>query len=93
MLRQALISGGACCRNRGSRRAMGWRGVRRFREAPPGCCRRLLYIKKMVDFIEPENVQRLADSKVIVGIKYATVRTDPAEDEYLRRLGERVERG
>jgi len=45
----------------------------------------LLYIKSD-GFIEPENVKRLADAKVISGIKYATVRSNPAEDDYLRQL-------
>ena len=45
----------------------------------------LLYIKSD-GYIEPENVKRLADAKVISGIKYATVRKDPADDDYLRRL-------
>jgi dihydrodipicolinate synthase/N-acetylneuraminate lyase len=45
----------------------------------------LLYIKSD-GYIEPENVKRLADDKIISGIKYATVRKDPAEDDYLRQL-------
>ncbi len=64
-------------------------GVRRFVEASGVPA--LLYIKHD-GFIEPENVQRLADEKVIAGIKYATVRADPTKDEYLRRLADRVER-
>jgi len=64
-------------------------GVRRFVEASGVPA--LLYIKHD-GFIEPENVQRLADEKVIAGIKYATVRPDPAKDEYLRRLAVRVDR-
>ncbi len=45
----------------------------------------LLYIKSE-GYIEPENVKRLADAGLISGIKYATVRKDPSEDDYLRRL-------
>jgi dihydrodipicolinate synthase/N-acetylneuraminate lyase len=45
----------------------------------------LLYIKND-GYIEPENVKRLADAKLISGIKYATVRENAADDSYLRRL-------
>lgn len=51
----------------------------------------LLYIKAD-GFIEPENARRLADDKIISGIKYATVRADPANDEYLRKLVQMVDR-
>jgi dihydrodipicolinate synthase/N-acetylneuraminate lyase len=50
----------------------------------------LLYIKSD-GYIEPENVKRLADGKLISGIKYATVRENPANDPYLRRLVELVD--
>src|SRR3954454_835812 len=64
-------------------------GVRRFvQEAGVPA---LLYIKHD-GYIEPENVKRLADERVISGIKYATVRADPAHDDYLRRLVEQVDR-
>lgn len=64
-------------------------GVRRFVEAAglPA----VLYIKHD-GYIEPEDVKRLAEEKLISGIKYATVRTDPAKDDYLRRLVEQVDR-
>ena len=45
----------------------------------------LLYIKHD-GYIDPPDVKKLADEKLISGIKYATVRTDPADDDYLRRL-------
>lgn len=45
----------------------------------------LLYIKHD-GYIEPGDVKRLADEKLISGIKYATVRPDPRDDDYLRRL-------
>ena len=45
----------------------------------------LLYIKHD-GYIEPRDVKRLADEKLISGIKYATVRADPREDDYLREL-------
>jgi dihydrodipicolinate synthase/N-acetylneuraminate lyase len=64
-------------------------GVRNFVQAAgiPA----LLYIKAD-GFIEPEHAKRLADDKIISGIKYATVRNDPAQDEYLRKLVQRVDR-
>ncbi len=64
-------------------------GVKRFVEAAGVPA--LLYIKHD-GFIEVEDVGRLADSKLISGIKYATVRPDPAKDDYLRELVERVDR-
>jgi dihydrodipicolinate synthase/N-acetylneuraminate lyase len=51
----------------------------------------LLYIKHD-GYIEPADVKRLADEKLISGIKYATVRPDPAQDDYLRRLVDVVDR-
>ena len=52
----------------------------------------LLYIKHD-GYIEVGDVKRLADAKVISGIKYATVRADPAHDDYLRKLVDQVDRG
>ena len=51
----------------------------------------LLYVKHD-GYIEPHDVKRLADEKLIAGIKYATVRPDPATDDYLRRLVDAVDR-
>ena len=51
----------------------------------------LLYIKHD-GYIEVGDVKRLADAKVISGIKYATVRNDPAQDDYLRKLVDQVDR-
>src|SRR2546422_708896 len=51
----------------------------------------LLYIKHD-GYIEPHDVKRLADGRLISGIKYATVRADPANDQYLRRLLDVVDR-
>lgn len=64
-------------------------GIRRFVQAAgiPA----LLYIKQD-GFIEPANVKRLADEGLLSGIKYATVRADPADDDYLRRLVQVVDR-
>lgn len=64
-------------------------GIRRFVDAAGVPA--LLYIKND-GYIEVDEVGRLADSKVISGIKYATVRSDPAQDEYLKRLVGRVDR-
>jgi dihydrodipicolinate synthase/N-acetylneuraminate lyase len=51
----------------------------------------LLYIKHD-GYIEPAEVKKLADEKLISGIKYATVRPDPRQDDYLRRLVDVVDR-
>ena len=50
----------------------------------------LLYVKHD-GYIEPSDVKRLADDKLISGVKYATVRDDPAADPYLRRLVDLVD--
>lgn len=64
-------------------------GVRRFVEAAglPA----LLYVKHD-GFIEPEDVAALDREGLLSGIKYATVRADTADDPYLRRLVEVVDR-
>jgi dihydrodipicolinate synthase/N-acetylneuraminate lyase len=64
-------------------------GLRRFVDAAGVPA--LLYIKHD-GFIDVEDVGKLADAKLISGIKYATVRTDPAKDDYLRTLVQRVDR-
>ncbi len=64
-------------------------GVRKFVDAAGVPA--LLYIKHD-GYIEPEHVKRLADDKVISGIKYATVRDEPAKDDYLKRLVDQVDR-
>ncbi len=63
-------------------------GVKRFVEAAGVPA--LLYIKAD-GFIEVPDVAKLADAKRISGIKYATVRADPAKDDYLRALIEHVD--
>lgn len=50
----------------------------------------LLYIKHD-GYIDPDNVKRLADDRVISGIKYATVRDDTARDPYLSELLRKVD--
>ena len=64
-------------------------GIRRFADAAglPA----LLYIKHD-GYIEPEHAGRLARDKVISGIKYATVRDNPAKDDYLKKLVDHVDR-
>jgi dihydrodipicolinate synthase/N-acetylneuraminate lyase len=51
----------------------------------------LLYIKHD-GYIEPQDARRLADEQLISGIKYATVRPDTSNDDYLRRLVDLVDR-
>ena len=63
-------------------------GIRRFVDAAGVPA--LLYIKHD-GYLEPENAGRLAGDKVISGIKYATVRADPADDAYLSRLAKAVD--
>jgi dihydrodipicolinate synthase/N-acetylneuraminate lyase len=64
-------------------------GIRRFVDA---CgIPALLYIKND-GYIDVPEVKRLADSKVISGIKYAVVRDDAANDPYLRQLCDSVDR-
>lgn len=65
-------------------------GVRRFAEAAG--VEVLLYIKHD-GFIDPADVARLVDDKVVTAIKYATVRDDPTADPYLRELVEAVDPG
>jgi dihydrodipicolinate synthase/N-acetylneuraminate lyase len=64
-------------------------GIRRFVQAAGVPA--LLYIKND-GYIEPQNVARLAEQKLISGVKYATVRADPAKDEYLAKLVQHVDR-
>jgi len=65
-------------------------GVRKFVDAAgiPA----LLYIKSD-GYIDVPQVAALAQNGVISGIKYATVRTDTAKDEYLRQLVSQVDPG
>jgi len=51
----------------------------------------LLYVKHD-GYVEPHDVKRLADRGLVSGIKYATVRPHPHEDDYLRRLLDVVDR-
>jgi dihydrodipicolinate synthase/N-acetylneuraminate lyase len=64
-------------------------GIKRFVQAAGVPA--LLYIKSD-GYLEPENAKRLADQRLISGIKYATVRADPTNDPYLRKLIDHVDR-
>ena len=64
-------------------------GIRRFAVAYGRSI--ILYIKNE-GYIEPEGAARLADDGLLCGIKYAIVRDDPAEDAFLTRLVELVDR-
>lgn len=50
----------------------------------------LLYIKSD-NYIAPESAGRLMKDGSVCAIKYGTVRADPAQDEYLRRLLDHVD--
>ena len=63
-------------------------GVRRFVQAAGVPV--LLYIKHD-GYIDVPDVAALANEKLISGIKYATVRNDPANDPYLRDLVKAVD--
>jgi dihydrodipicolinate synthase/N-acetylneuraminate lyase len=64
-------------------------GIRRFVDAAgiPA----LLYLKND-GYMDVPEVKRLAESKTISGIKYAIVRSDAANDPYLRSLCDQVDR-
>ena len=64
-------------------------GVERFVQAAGVPA--LLYVKHD-GYVEPHDVKRLADLGLVSGIKYATVRPHPHEDDYLRRLLDVVDR-
>ena len=58
-------------------------GIRRFVESAGVPA--LIYIKHD-DYLDPADVRRLCDDGLVSGIKYATVRHDPAHDPCLREL-------
>lgn len=58
-------------------------GIRKFAEALGKPI--VLYIK-YDNYIDPENAQRLVDDGLVSWIKYAIVRDNPAEDDYLKKL-------
>jgi len=63
-------------------------GIRKFVDAAQKPA--LLYIKND-GYIEVEEAAALAESRTISGIKYAVVRSDPANDPYLKKLCEHVD--
>jgi dihydrodipicolinate synthase/N-acetylneuraminate lyase len=65
-------------------------GIRRFAERYGKPV--IVYIKAD-NYLEPAQVAALANDGLVVGIKYATVRTDPTDDVYLRALLDIVDRG
>ena len=64
-------------------------GIRRFAEALGKPV--IVYIKSD-GYLEPLQVAALADDGLVAAIKYATVRKDPGEDPYLRKLIDVVDR-
>ena len=64
-------------------------GIRKFAEAYGKPI--VLYIK-FEGYLKPEDAQALVDDGVVNWIKYAIVRDDPAQDDYLRELVDRVDR-
>jgi dihydrodipicolinate synthase/N-acetylneuraminate lyase len=65
-------------------------GIRRFAERYG---RPVIVYIKSDGYLEPAQVAALANDGLVAGIKYATVRTDPREDPYLRALLEVVDLG
>ena len=64
-------------------------GIRRFAERYG---RPVIVYIKADNYLEPSHVAALANDGLVAGIKYATVRTDPREDVYLRALLDVVDR-
>jgi dihydrodipicolinate synthase/N-acetylneuraminate lyase len=52
----------------------------------------IVYLKAE-NFLTPSHVARLVDAGTVAAIKYAVVRTDPAEDSFLTALLDRVDAG
>ena len=63
-------------------------GIRKFAEAYGKPI--VLYIK-FEGYLEPEDAQALVDDEVVTWIKYAIVREDPSQDDYLSELVNRVD--
>jgi dihydrodipicolinate synthase/N-acetylneuraminate lyase len=63
-------------------------GVRRFTQAAgiPA----LLYLRAD-GYVAPEQIRRMIDDKTIVGVKYAVVRDNPANDPYLAEICRRID--
>lgn len=52
----------------------------------------IVYLKSE-NFLTPSHVARLVDAGLVAAIKYAVVRSDPAEDAFLKALLDRVDAG
>ena len=65
-------------------------GIRRFAER---FGRPVIVYIKADGYLEPSHVAALVNDGIVAGIKYATVRSDPREDAYLRALLDVVDRG
>ena len=65
-------------------------GIRRFAERYG---RPVIVYIKTDGYLEPSHVAALVNDGIVAGIKYATVRSDPREDAYLRALLDVVDRG
>jgi dihydrodipicolinate synthase/N-acetylneuraminate lyase len=50
----------------------------------------IVYLKAE-NFLTPSHVARLVDAGLVTGVKYAIVRNDPAEDQFLQALLDRVD--
>lgn len=64
-------------------------GIRRFADA---FGRPVIAYIKAEGYLEPAQVARLVDDKIVCAIKYALVRDDPADDPYLEELCKLVDR-
>ena len=64
-------------------------GLRRFAEA---LGRPIIIYVKAEGYLTPEAIKVLVDDGLIAGIKYAVVRQDPAQDAFLARLADLVDR-
>lgn len=63
-------------------------GIRHFVEA---IGRPAIIYLRHDGFMTPEGVRRLSDDGLLAGIKYAIVRDNPAEDDFLRKLTDYVD--
>jgi dihydrodipicolinate synthase/N-acetylneuraminate lyase len=63
-------------------------GIRRFVDAAGIAA--LLYLRAD-GYLEPEQIRKLAEEKIIAGVKYAVVREDAGKEEYLREICRRID--
>jgi dihydrodipicolinate synthase/N-acetylneuraminate lyase len=62
--------------------------IRRFADA---FGRPVIVYLKAENFLTPAHVERLVDAGAVLGIKYAVVRADPVQDDFLRELVDRID--